>query len=780
MSNNLRTACRRLFAFLSLSILIGCSDSKPIEPVASISPQLEEASKVTEVIGAAGGSVIMTDSNGLLYTLDIPPLVLPEEMEISMTPVMEIPDLRFADSFHVGVQFEPEGLLMVEPAILTVTPPAGTPVGDLLAFGWEGEGESVYLEPIPGFGGQLQFPITHFSGTGVGEGDAESADDLILYDDDLSREYLARMAAESQNIWQRICTTDQQTCVADDPDKVTEFANEYFPFAVDILAEWFNAIDPNIDGQPNAISGFVLAQQYFVWEHQAKASLCGSGVAECDRFIDNFGVLRDTLRRQVAQALVIEFQKASEACDDERVFLLLQDVAFIAGGSLFSLENDFIAVLGIDASASVANELQNRYSCHLVVDVQGWPDSLIKGGDWVDISVQISNKADVLGVSLEDVGINFSARRSGCGSVDGANENRLTTDASGEVSNVAIAAETTCTDPVDKVVIYVTVEDNVNVADPDQFFLGREMKLEADAVECAPAAPVPSGANSKAFAPDVCAPIQIAFSRFIRGELEIPNTRDIYVINDDGTGLANVTDTPLYQEHMPAWSPDRTELAFVHQGGDIPANLYVVNADGTGLQQMTFNEELFWDAVENPSWSPDGSMIAYSYDYDILIMNSLDGGVIDNLTDDFNTVVDFMPDWSPDGTRIAFTDFKSIQVINVDGTDRQSLTDPVGIDNDPAWSPDGTRIAFSGVRDGTRGIFVVDSDGTNLERITDSGSSGGFSDIQPAWSPDGTKIAFSSDRDRGVAIFVVDVATGVVTQLTFVNGDDRDLHPTWR
>ena len=57
------------------------------------------------------------------------------------------------------------------------------------------------------------------------------------------------------------------------------------------------------------------------------------------------------------------------------------------------------------------------------------------------------------------------------------------------------------------------------------------------------------------------------------------------------------------------------------------------------------------------------------------------------------------------------------------------------------------RIAFVSTRDGARGIFRVNADGSQLTRLTaDSG------DAQPVWSPDGSRIAFIAGRaaDRGV------------------------------
>ena len=116
--------------------------------------------------------------------------------------------------------------------------------------------------------------------------------------------------------------------------------------------------------------------------------------------------------------------------------------------------------------------------------------------------------------------------------------------------------------------------------------------------------------------------------------------------------------------------------------------------------------------------------------------------------------------WSPDGRHIAFrskiSEYRGLAVIDSDGTNIRRLTNNYG--NNPLWSPDGRHIAFTG-----GGIYVVGSDGTNLRQLTDGGHS-------PLWSPDGRHIAFTG----GKSIYVIGSDGANLRQLT-----DKGESPSW-
>jgi len=90
----------------------------------------------------------------------------------------------------------------------------------------------------------------------------------------------------------------------------------------------------------------------------------------------------------------------------------------------------------------------------------------------------------------------------------------------------------------------------------------------------------------------------------------------------------------------------------------------------------------------------------------------------------------------------------------------------------PAFSPDGTRIAFQRNRGSNKDIYIINTDGSNVHRLTDSPSC----ERHAAWSPDGTQIAFQSDRDGNPEIYIISVEGGDWHRVT--NNSAIDMRPT--
>ena len=116
-----------------------------------------------------------------------------------------------------------------------------------------------------------------------------------------------------------------------------------------------------------------------------------------------------------------------------------------------------------------------------------------------------------------------------------------------------------------------------------------------------------------------------------------------------------------------------------HNLEDFIFSIYVVNVNGKNLVRLTKKSV----SSGGPSWSPDGSQIAFASDqegdFDIYVMTAT-GGNSTNLTRELKE--DISPSWSPDGSRIAFSSGRDndlntfdIYVMNSDGTHQTRLTE---------------------------------------------------------------------------------------------------------
>lgn len=251
---------------------------------------------------------------------------------------------------------------------------------------------------------------------------------------------------------------------------------------------------------------------------------------------------------------------------------------------------------------------------------------------------------------------------------------------------------------------------------------------------------------------------------------------EIYVMNADGSGITRLTYEPGYDE-FPAWSPDGARIAFSsnRQGS---RQVHVMGTDGSNVIRLT-NLSL---GCGNHMWSPDGSRIAFdnfnmvSNDEEIYTINS-DGSGLLRLTE--NGYFDSLKQWSPDGSHILFLSNRDqggaenredVYVMNLDGTEPVRLTTS-GYIQDAAWSPDGSKIAYSDFS-AAKGLFVMDPDGTDKTEILCQ--SNHISSFDSSWSPDGTKIAYAPSSGAGIYNVRVDGSSCIKLTAMLAN------NPLWK
>jgi WD40-like Beta Propeller Repeat len=243
---------------------------------------------------------------------------------------------------------------------------------------------------------------------------------------------------------------------------------------------------------------------------------------------------------------------------------------------------------------------------------------------------------------------------------------------------------------------------------------------------------------------------------------------DLITINPDGTGHVQLTSDG--DADHPTWSPDGTKIAFDRTGGG-NSDIWVINEDGTGLTRLTNGP----GSNSHPTWSPDGGRIAFASTRDgVGHIYSMQADGTDQVRLTNSTDEDIHPDWAPDGSSIVFVRVHfggSLFTINPDGTNPQ----PLGVTGvTPSWHSESYRLAFDRIVAAPSGpawnhVFAVNRDGTNSGDITPPGSSG-FSYVQPVWSPNDGQIA----AQRRLCAYT-DPSCTEVWRITVFNADGSNL-----
>jgi Tol biopolymer transport system component len=204
-----------------------------------------------------------------------------------------------------------------------------------------------------------------------------------------------------------------------------------------------------------------------------------------------------------------------------------------------------------------------------------------------------------------------------------------------------------------------------------------------------------------------------------------------------------------------AVSPDGGTIALAQGGGEFPPrNISTIRPDGTGLRNLTSGN--FYDVA--PSWSPDGKLIVFSSsrccatwsstgNYALYIM-ARDGGDLHRVFTDSSS--DVNPSWSPDGSRIAFVRLPvngggwTIWSVSATGADPRQLTRDTRLNDAVAWSPDGTQLAYVShlIDDKDWQIRLMRPDGSGMHMIFRCATPCHGGGYWLTWSPDGKQIAF--------------------------------------
>jgi Tol biopolymer transport system component len=178
---------------------------------------------------------------------------------------------------------------------------------------------------------------------------------------------------------------------------------------------------------------------------------------------------------------------------------------------------------------------------------------------------------------------------------------------------------------------------------------------------------------------------------------------------------------------QPTWSPDGQKIAFVagETGYDNSRDLCVIDMDDDSTDCLTDGKYI---TEEAPSWSHDGESLVFSMreddTYNICVIE-VQTGIITYLTDGQRHAIS--PTWSPDGSKIAYLVSIGDNLINFDlfvmntnGSQKTRITQSPHQERIPIWSKDGEFIVFTTLLEDSRNLQVqiASSSGSWVKPLT--------------------------------------------------------------
>jgi tricorn protease len=238
-----------------------------------------------------------------------------------------------------------------------------------------------------------------------------------------------------------------------------------------------------------------------------------------------------------------------------------------------------------------------------------------------------------------------------------------------------------------------------------------------------------------------------------------------------GLGADSIASPPLLLREP---TVSRDQIVFVFAG-----DLWRVARSGGDAMRLTSHP----GREQHPHFSPDGSLVAFSGEYDgntdVFVVPATGGNPV-RLTS--HPGQDLAFGWSPDGKRVLFSSHRdsandSARLFTVPVGGGPAAEIPLPRAEEGTFSPDGTHLAYVPVLQWqaawkryhggqTRPIWIATLEDSSIEKVPRENSN----DFNPVWL--GDMVYFLSDRSGPVSLFAYDTKVKSVRQVVKNEGLD--------
>lgn len=263
---------------------------------------------------------------------------------------------------------------------------------------------------------------------------------------------------------------------------------------------------------------------------------------------------------------------------------------------------------------------------------------------------------------------------------------------------------------------------------------------------------------------------QVAFSSSPNMPVGLP---EIWVIDVGMRHPRRLAAEPGRFLYQPTWSPDGSRIAYVvgypagYFGLGYHAELWVMKSDGSARRPVA----ILPGAIERPTWAPSGDVVAFVVDGEetgaALATVAVDATPpVPTVLTKLGTTGVTWPHWSPTGDALTYETDSGLYVVNRHGGESTRVGNGSSylFNGGAPWSPDGRRIVSC---PNFGGYFFGGLSGSGPFVVNRHGGPsvdvGGDPCLYATWSPDGRAIAYLR-------------ATGNTDRVTVVSADGRWKH----